>query len=211
MADHPIFTESIRRIRALLGETGLDPLPQEVLERLVHSSGDPGLQPLLRVSEGACERGLAALQGGAVILADTAMAAAAVTPMAKRTLGTSVRCLLDWAPEVSPLESTRSAAAMLRAWPELTRAAIANAQPMPVLLVGSAPTALEQLLDQLEAGAPEPSLVIGMPVGFVGVPESKRRLAETALAQIRLEGTRGGAGLVAAAVNALLRAAQAAS
>ena len=52
-----------------------------------------------------------------------------------------------------------------------------------------------------------PSLVIGMPVGFVGVPESKRRLATTALAQIRLEGTRGGAGLVAAACNALLRAA----
>jgi precorrin-8X/cobalt-precorrin-8 methylmutase len=49
--------------------------------------------------------------------------------------------------------------------------------------------------------------VIGMPVGFVGVAESKRHLAESGLAQIRLEGSRGGAGLVAAAVNALLRAA----
>ena len=211
MADHPIFTESIRRIRVLLGETGLDPLQQQVLERLVHSSGDPGLQPLLRFSEGACEQGLAALEGGAAILTDTAMAAAAVTPMATRTLGTSVCCLLDWAPAVSPQDSTRSAAAMLRAWPELTQAASAQGQPMPVLLVGSAPTALEQLLDQLEGGAPPPSLVIGMPVGFVGVPESKRRLAATGLAQIRLEGTRGGAGLVAAAANALLRAAQAAS
>ena len=211
MADHPIFTESIRRIRVLLGETGLDPLQQQVLERLVHSSGDPGLQPLLRFSEGACEQGLAALEGGAAILTDTAMAAAAVTPMAMRTLGTSVCCLLDWAPTVSPQDSTRSAAAMQRAWPELTQAASAQGQPMPVLLVGSAPTALEQLLDQLEGGAPPPSLVIGMPVGFVGVPESKRRLAATGLAQIRLEGTRGGAGLVAAAANALLRAAQAAS
>ena len=78
---------------------------------------------------------------------------------------------------------------------------------MPVLLVGSAPTALEQLLDQLDSGASAPLLVIGMPVGFVGVPESKRRLAATELAQIRLEGTRGDAGLVAAACNALLRAA----
>ena len=210
MADHPIFTESIRRIRTLLGETGLDPLPQQVLERLVHSSGDPGLQPLLFFSEGACEQGLSALQGGAAILTDTAMAAAAVTPMAMRTLGTSVCCLLDWAPAVSPQDSTRSAAAMLRAWPELTQAASAQGQPMPVLLVGSAPTALEQLLDQLEAAAPAPSLVIGMPVGFVGVPESKRRLAATDLAQIRLEGTRGGAGLVAAVVNALFRASAAA-
>ena len=211
MADHPIFTESIRRIRALLGETGLGPLEQQVLERLVHSSGDPGLRPLLQFSEGACAAGLEALQGGALILTDTAMAAAAVRPMAARTLGSEVRCLLDWAPEQSPSGSTRSAAAMQRAWLELTQAAAAAGQPMPLVLVGSAPTALELLLDLLEAGAPAPSLVIGMPVGFVGVPESKRRLAASGLAQIRLEGTRGGAGLVAAAVNALLRAAQAVS
>ena len=211
MADHPIFTESIRRIRALLGETGLGPLEQQVLERLVHSSGDPALRPFLQFSEGACARGVEALRAGAVILTDTAMAAAAVRPMAGRTLGSEVRCLLDWAPAQSPPGSTRSAAAMQRAWPALTQAAAAADQPMPLVLVGSAPTALELLLDLLEVGAPAPSVVIGMPVGFVGVPESKRRLAGTDLAQIRLEGTRGGAGLVAAAANALLRAAQAAS
>ena len=100
---------------------------------------------------------------------------------------------------------------MQRCWPELTTAAQTAGQPMPLLLVGSAPTALEQLLDQVDAGGSRPALVIGMPVGFVGVPESKRRLASTSLDQIRLEGTRGGAGLVAAAANALLRAAQAAN
>ena len=203
--DHPIFTESIRRIRALLGNTGLDPLPQDVLERLVHSSGDPSLAALLQFSPGACEAGLQALKAGAQILTDTAMAAAAVRPMAARTAGNEVRCLLDWAPAQSPQESTRSAAAMVRAWPELIQAAEVASQPLPLVLIGSAPTALEQLLDQLEAGAAAPSLVIGMPVGFVGVPESKRRLAQTPLDQIRLDGTRGGAGLVAAAVNALLR------
>jgi precorrin-8X/cobalt-precorrin-8 methylmutase len=94
---------------------------------------------------------------------------------------------------------------MVRAWPELIQAAEVSSQPLPLVLIGSAPTALEQLLDQLDAGAAAPSLVIGMPVGFVGVPESKRRLAQSALDQIRLDGTRGGAGLVAAAANALLR------
>ena len=94
---------------------------------------------------------------------------------------------------------------MVRAWPELIQAAQVAAQPLPLVLIGSAPTALEQLMDQLDAGAPAPSLIVGMPVGFVGVPESKRRLAQTTLDQIRLDGTRGGAGLVAAAVNALLR------
>ncbi len=206
--DHPIFTESIRRIREHLGETGLEPVPQQVLERLVHSSGDLNLAPLLRFSEGACGQGIAALRHGALILTDTAMAAAAVAPMAARTLGNSVRCLLDWAPALAPAGSTRSAAAMAQAWPELTQAAAATGQPMPVVLIGSAPTALEQLLDQWAAGASAPTLVIGMPVGFVGVAESKRRLAASGLAQIRLEGSRGGAGLVGAALNALLRAAQ---
>jgi len=70
--DHPIFTESIRRIRAALGDTGLPPLQQQVLERLVHSSGDLSLGTLLRFSEGACEQGLAALKQGAPILTDTA-------------------------------------------------------------------------------------------------------------------------------------------
>ncbi|MGB5136038.1 MAG: precorrin-8X methylmutase, partial [Prochlorococcaceae cyanobacterium] len=77
----------------------------------------------------------------------------------------------------------------------------------PVVLIGSAPTALEELLRLLAAAAvPPPALVIGMPVGFVGVEQSKRRLAASGLAQIRLEGSKGGAALVAAACNALLRA-----
>ena len=199
---HPIFTESIRRIREALGPTDLEPLQQQVLERLVHSSGDLALGALLCFSPRACEAGLTALQQGAPILTDTAMAAAAVAPMAQRTLQTQVRTVLEWAPDQAPLGSTRTAAGMERAWQELS----ANG-PAPLVLIGSAPTALEVLLEQVAAGAPAPSLVIGMPVGFVGVAESKRHLAESGLDQIRLEGSRGGAGLVAAAVNALLRAA----
>ena len=81
-----------------------------MLERLVHSGGDPGLAADLRFSPGACAAGLGALAAGAVILTDTAMAAAAVAPMARRTLGNRVVCLLDWAPPCSPAGSTRSAA-----------------------------------------------------------------------------------------------------
>ena len=194
--DHPIFSESVRRIRLLLGPTGLEPLAQELLERLVHSSGDPAIAPLLRFSPGACERGVRLLAAGAPILTDTAMAAAAVAPMARRTFANPVRSLLEWAPDPAPAGATRAAIGLERARREW---------PQAVVLIGSAPTALERLLDGVAAGAPAPPLVIGMPVGFVGVRESKRRLATSGLPQIRLEGSRGGAGLVAAAVNALLR------
>lgn len=202
--DHPIFTESIRRIREQLGVTGLDPLQQQVLERLIHSSGDFGLTPLLRFSQEACELGLAALQAGAPILTDTAMAAVAVQPMARRTLKTSVRCVLEWAPDEAPNGSTRTAEGLRSAWQEL--AAKDVDQQAPIVLIGSAPTALDALLELVSSGSPPPSLIIGMPVGFVGVSDSKRRLAVSGLAHIRLMGSRGGAGLVAATVNALLRA-----
>ncbi len=190
--DHPIFTESVRRIREWLGPTGLEPVQQEVLERLVHSSGDLAIAPDLSFSPHACAVGMAALASGAVILTDTAMAAAAVAPLARRTFANPVRSVLDWAPELAPPGGTRTAEGM--------GAALA-ACPGAVVLIGSAPTALERLLEL----SLRPALVIGMPVGFVGVAESKRHLAASDLPQIRLEGSKGGAGLVAAACNALLR------
>ena len=196
LLDHPIFTESIRRIQQMVGPTGLTPIQEDVLFRLIHSSGDPGLAPLLRFSAGACEAGMAALADGAVILTDTAMAAAAVAPMAARTFGNAVHSVLEWAPAVAPVGQTRAALGMAYAL---------DHHPKATVLIGSAPTALELLLEQVAAGAQSPALVIGMPVGFVGVAESKRHLAASGLARIRLEGSRGGAGLVAAAANALLR------
>lgn len=196
--DHPIFSESVRRIRGWLGETGLNPVQQEVLERLVHTSGDLAIAGDLRFGPGACDAGLEALAAGAVILTDTAMAAAAVAPMAARTFANPVRSVLDWAPAVAPEGGTRAAEGMALALQE---------HPTAVVLIGSAPTALERLLALAAArcSSIRPALVVGMPVGFVGVAESKRHLAEAPWPQIRLEGSKGGAGMAAATVNALLR------
>ena len=203
--DHPIFRESVRRIRTWLEPTGiyqgLSPLEQELLERLVHSSGDLEVAPLVAWSPQACVLGAAALAQGAVILTDTAMAAAAVDTV------------LEWAPPTvpdgAPASETRSSlgmAAALRALGgESSGGPPQGARPL-VVLIGSAPTALETLLDLVVAGScPAPALVIGMPVGFVGVAESKRHLADSGLVHLGLEGPKGGAGLVAAACNALLR------
>ena len=202
--DHPIFSESLRLIRDLPGTAAalaaLSTLQQDVLLRLIHSSGDPELAGHLRFGPGACEAALAALAAGAPILTDTAMAAAAVAPMARRTFANQVRSVLEWAPERAPVGSTRTAVGMA--------AALASQAQPGVVLIGSAPTALEVLLELVAAKAvPAPALVIGMPVGFVGVAQSKRHLAESGLVHIRLEGSKGGAGLVAAACNALLRSA----
>ena len=75
----------------------------------------------------------------------------------------------------------------------------------PIVVIGSSPTALTCLVDTLENKKDLPSLVIGMPVGFIGLEKSKNKLISTDLPRIVLNSTRGGAAMAAAAVNALLR------
>ena len=75
----------------------------------------------------------------------------------------------------------------------------------PIVVIGSSPTALSYLLDILENSNDLPSLIIGMPVGFIGVEKSKNKLISTNLPNIVLNSTRGGAAMAASAVNALLR------
>ena len=201
--EHPIFLQSIAYINSQIGSTGLHGVHQSILERIIHSSGDLGLQPFLKVSTGACDSAISALRNGATIVTDTYMAAAAVSPIAKRTLNSEVKCILDMAPEtIDSLSTTKSAIGMRNVW--LGMKGKDQLFKAPIVVIGSAPTALMTLLDLIENGNNMPSLIIGMPVGFIGVAESKKRLLRSDCPYIVLEGSRGGASLAAATINALL-------
>ena len=205
--EHPIFLESVKFIRSKLALTGLDQVQQSILERIIHSSGDFSLQSSLRISQSACEDAINALQNGAKILTDTYMAEAAISPMAKRTLNSNVQCILGLAPtSIDSTLTTRSAIGMRNTWLDFEEQD--NLLNPPVVVIGSSPTALISLLDLVEAGYKMPSVIIGMPVGFIGVSESKSRLLKSECSYIVLEGSKGGASLAAAATNALLRAAE---
>jgi precorrin-8X/cobalt-precorrin-8 methylmutase len=93
------------------------------------------------------------------------------------------------------IANTRTAAAL-----ELWRDRLAGA----VVAIGNAPTALFRLLEMLDAGAPPPAAVIGLPVGFVGAMESKEALAaDGRLPFLIVRGRLGGSAMAVAAVNAL--------
>jgi precorrin-8X/cobalt-precorrin-8 methylmutase len=76
-----------------------------------------------------------------------------------------------------------------------------------VVAIGNAPTALFRLLEMLEAGAPRPAAILGIPVGFVGAAESKDALADNryGVPWLVVRGRIGGSAMTAAAVNALAR------
>ena len=195
--------ESIKFIRSNLEVNDLNYLEKKVLERIVHSSGDFSVQNLLEFSEGACEKGLQALQHGAPILTDTDMAAAAIKSMAENTTMNKVFTDRMWFSENNHTKLTKTAYGLSEAWKELS---VKNSgMKSPIVVIGSSPTALTYLIDILENSKDLPSLIIGMPVGFIGVEKSKKKLISTNLPNIVLNSTRGGAAMAAAVVNALLR------
>ena len=187
--EHPIFLESVKYIRSKIGITGLDQVQQSILERIIHSSGDFGLQSCLKFSPTACRDAIQALKNGATILTDTYMAEAAISPMAKRTLNSNIECILDMAPaslSINTSLTTRSAICMKNKWLNFEDKDAIKKPTAPLVVIGSAPTALISLLDLVEAGYKPPSLIIGMPVGFIGVHESKTRLLNSDCAYIVL-------------------------
>ena len=131
------------------------------------------------------------------------MAAAAIKSMAENTTRNKVFAARKWFGKNNQTNLTKTAYGLSEGWKELS--AINSGSKSPIVVIGSSPTALTYLIDILENSKDLPSLIIGMPVGFIGVENSKNKLISTDLPRIVLNSTRGGAAMAAAAVNALLR------
>ena len=183
-------------------ETPIARLPadfQAMALRLIHSCGMPDILADLAWTADAVGAGRRALAAGAPILVDATMVRAGIR-QDRLPAANPVVCTLaaaEVAARAAALGTTRSAAAV-----DLWQERLAGA----VVAIGNAPTALFRLLELLAGGAAAPALVLGFPVGFVGAADAKDALIahRPALAYITLRGRRGGSGLAAAAVNALI-------
>jgi precorrin-8X/cobalt-precorrin-8 methylmutase len=200
-----IYARSFAIIRAEADLARFTPAEARVAVRVIHASGRVEVARDLAFSPHFTAAAEAALRAGAPVLCDAAMVAHGIT-RARLPAGNAVICTLNdpAVPDLARrLGTTRSAAAL-----DLWGARLGGA----VVAIGNAPTALFRLLELLDAGAPWPAAVIGMPVGFVGAAESKQALAgwrAGALAHAIVAGRQGGSAMAAAAVNALARAEEA--
>ena len=155
-------------IAAELAEMGLTPPPETeaVVRRVIHTTADFDYAKNLRFTPGAVQKAVEALHKGAFLVTDTNMALAGITKPGLAKLGGQAACYMA-DPEVAARAkaegTTRAVAAMHKAAAE---------HPGAILAVGNAPTALLTIAEQIEAGL-RPALVIGVPVGFVNVVESK--------------------------------------
>jgi len=196
-----IYRNSFAIIRREADLARFSPLEERVAVRIIHACGMVELSGDIVFAPGAAQAAVEALQRGAPVLCDARMVAEGVT-RARLPAHNAVICTLgdeSVAALAARLNTTRSAAALDLWGPRLAGAIVA---------IGNAPTALFRLLEMLQAGAPMPAAIIGMPVGFVGAAESKEALLATGLAAIVVRGRKGGSAMAAAAVNALASAAE---
>lgn len=172
-----------------------------VIKRVIHTTADFDYAENLRFTDGAVEKGVYALLRGTPIITDTNMAKAGISKPTLAKLGSEAHCFMadeDVAKAAKQNGTTRAVAAMEKA---------ARDYPGAVLAVGNAPTALFQIVSLMEKGL-RPALIVGVPVGFVNVVESKERLwaacKEYGVSAIVAMGRKGGSNVAAAICNALL-------
>ena len=193
-----IEKRSFEIITELLGDRKLDPENELVIKRAIHTTADFDYADNLVFSPHAVKLGIEALKGGCDIVTDTQMAKSGISKATLAKLGGEVHCFMsdpDVAAEAKARGVTRALVSMEKA---------AKLGKPCIFAIGNAPTALIRIRELIDSGELNPALVIGVPVGFVNVVESKELIIETDVPHIVARGRKGGSNVAAAIVNALL-------
>ena len=177
------------------------PEPQfSIVKRCIHTSADFYYADNLRFSKDAENIGVKAIRNGAHIVTDTKMAAAGINKNKLKEYGGEVHCFIsddDVVKEAKERGCTRATICMEKG------AEIAKDHPV-IFAIGNAPTALVRLAEMIDAGELKPALIIGAPVGFVNVVESKELILERDVPYIIPVGRKGGSNIAATICNAMM-------
>ena len=199
VAPADIEKRSMDIISQELGEKRLDPENEAVIKRVIHTTADFGYADTLFFTPHVVQQAVKLLKNGRVtIVTDTQMALAGINKAVCQKLNCRVECFMS-DPQVAQEAQSRG----------ITRAAVsmekASGLSGPLIFaVGNAPTALVRLYELITEQKLSPSLVIGVPVGFVNVVESKELLLQSGVPAIVARGRKGGSNVAAAICNALI-------
>lgn len=169
-----------------------------IIKRCIHTSADFSYADNLYFSQNAIELISEALKNNAVIVTDTNMALAGINKAALKKLGATAQCYIadeEVAKEAKERGITRAIIAVEKA---------AKLDRPVIFVVGNAPTALLKLHQLIKENSYKPAGIIGVPVGFVNVVESKEMIIDTDAPVIVAKGRKGGSNIAAAIVNALM-------
>lgn len=193
-----IEKRSFEMITEELGDTPLLPGTELVVKRCIHTSADFDYAKNLCFSENVIEKAMEAIKKGACIVTDTQMAKSGINKRALARYGGEVYCFMsdeDVAELAKKNGSTRATVSMDKA---------AKLEKPLIFAIGNAPTALVRLYELIQEGALKPELIIGVPVGFVNVVQSKELIMQADVPYIVARGRKGGSNIAACICNALL-------
>jgi precorrin-8X/cobalt-precorrin-8 methylmutase len=168
-----------------------------VVQRVIHASADFELGRSLRFHPDAVRAGVEAIRSGRVVVADVQMVQVGISKPRLAQFGGEVKVYIsdsDVMEEAKRLNTTRAIISMRKAAREADGA---------IYAIGNAPTALLELIRMVKEGEARPSLIVGVPVGFVSAAESKDELLKLDIPYITNIGRKGGSPVAVAAVNAL--------
>jgi precorrin-8X/cobalt-precorrin-8 methylmutase len=192
-----IESRSFEIITEELGEHSFTPEQFAIVQRVIHASADFELGRSLRFHKDAIVSGIKAIREGKGIVADVQMVQVGISKPRIQKYGGDVHVFIsdpDVIEEAKRLNTTRAIVSMRKA------AAVADGA---IYAIGNAPTALLELIRLVKEGIARPSLIIGVPVGFVSAAESKEELLKLDVPFITNIGRKGGSPVAVAAVNAL--------
>lgn len=198
-----VEAESFRQIEAEMPAHSFTPEQWRVVRRMIHTTADFSIAPHITFGNDPITAGLNALRAGAPIFSDSNMIKGGLSVAKAQKFNPiytrdSIHCYVA-DPEVAALAKekkiTRSLAALDRARPIIDGG---------IVLVGNAPLALAGIVRMIQNGEVRPRLIIGMPVGFVHVIESKEMVMETDVPYIVLQGRRGGSPLAVTALHGIM-------
>ncbi|NES81936.1 MAG: cobalt-precorrin-8X methylmutase [Moorea sp. SIO2B7] len=192
--NHPILEKSFAIIDQEMGEHNFSPSEYAIIRRVIHSTADFEFAELLRFSPGAIESGIVSLRRLTPIITDVGMVRKGVSTLVKKTFNNPLITAVELISEAMP-GKTRTETGLLQCFEQY---------PHGIYVIGNAPTALLSLCEQLSNSDVKPGLIIGAPVGFVSVVESKQALAKTSVPHIVVKERKGGSSVAAAILNALL-------
>lgn len=196
-----IEKRSFEIITEELGDRVLLPGTEPIVKRCIHTSADFDYADNLAFSDHAVDRALDAVRHGASIVTDTQMARAGINKKRLARYGGEVHCFMsdEDVAETARLNGTTRAATCM------DKAAELYGNERLIFAVGNAPTALVRLYELVNEEVLRPELIIGVPVGFVNVVQSKELiLGLKDTPYIVARGRKGGSNIAACICNALL-------
>lgn len=180
----------------------LDPKLEPIIKRVIHTTADFDYLKNLCFSKDVVDVALNVIQDNVTIVTDTTMVMAGINKKALKRLGGRVVCYVgddDIAKASKERGTTRASACVDKA----------SSLPHPIIYaVGNAPTSLIRLYELITDGTFKPDLVIGVPVGFVNVVQSKELIMSTDVPYIVSKGRKGGSNVCASICNAIIYMAQ---